>query len=842
MKLSCSSSTLALVAALLTLAVDVQAAGAATRTIPRTVPTWADLADEDIRGFWQSIIVLDDGGIAVAKTLTEVTNSYPWAVSSDYDKLARTDASGGGKWVRQWDGPVNVMWLGASGVDDGGVTDDTEELDAAIAVAEAVGCSVYLPTGTYEVTTSASTHSNLKLIGDGDASVIELQYTGSSNSQYLWLLSSLTNVAFSDMKFVGGFSILHSDDDLSQDMERIELNNVWFSNIHDGLLYTAKGILDPSAYSVNEFIARGIHADADLSFQAATGQDLFSFNGIPTKRVLLEDFYCNNIGNVLKIDTHGTWDGTTSGTYAITIRNGIVENVVQSASRGNVRAFYVGGETSMDNVRFQNSLVTDTGINDGSLLSGGTGYTANDVLTVSGGTPDTAAQIRVDTVSAGVIQTFTVVTAGDYEGVLPSNPVSVTGGTGNDDATFLLEWGPASSMYHTAVYDNNNTTTIQNCTFQDWAPCYRSETISFKTGAVGGGHSVVRNCHFEETNGFSTGTVHIQGNDISLENCTWVDWNGGRSFSTIGRDLIVTSAGESPVGKISITDCRFQDVYCDKILGATANIFTGVINFERNRVFLSNSGKYGISLTTTAAGLARIANNYVDGDFAYFLSAGTGAKIVYITGNYVDGRLMYCSDDDGVYYIDNNSVTGSPSISFNGDPPRAIFGRNNFSYNVAGDFLSADGSTVTNLDRDGIDGDPVLYLGGETSASVPLPGSIYWNSVDSSVGINANGRWRYVEPLKTVASVALSGSVWLTPGTDNSVQVVTSAGSTPEFLLSATNAVAGTVWRVVNQDGANTLDVDNTDGSTLIKTIGTSSWAEFRWTGSTYVLVGYGGL
>ena len=67
------------------------------------------------------------------------------------------------------------------------------------------------------------------------------------------------------------------------------------------------------------------------------------------------------------------------------------------------------------------------------VVSGGTGYTAGDVLTVVGGT-GTAATITVNTVSGGVITAASYTTAGTYS-ALPSMPFSVSGGTGNG-ATF----------------------------------------------------------------------------------------------------------------------------------------------------------------------------------------------------------------------------------------------------------------------------------------------------------------------------------------------------------------------------------------------------------------------
>jgi lysophospholipase L1-like esterase len=72
-------------------------------------------------------------------------------------------------------------------------------------------------------------------------------------------------------------------------------------------------------------------------------------------------------------------------------------------------------------------------------VAGGSGYALNDVLTVSGGTSTTAAQIRVTGVSAGAVTSVQVVNKGVYT-VAPSNPVSVTGGTGTG-ATFNLIWG-----------------------------------------------------------------------------------------------------------------------------------------------------------------------------------------------------------------------------------------------------------------------------------------------------------------------------------------------------------------------------------------------------------------
>jgi len=71
------------------------------------------------------------------------------------------------------------------------------------------------------------------------------------------------------------------------------------------------------------------------------------------------------------------------------------------------------------------------------VVGGGTSYTNGDVLTVVGGTLNTvAATLNVTGVSGGVITSVSVNNAGNYRR-FPTNPVSVTGGTGTG-ATFNL--------------------------------------------------------------------------------------------------------------------------------------------------------------------------------------------------------------------------------------------------------------------------------------------------------------------------------------------------------------------------------------------------------------------
>ena len=79
------------------------------------------------------------------------------------------------------------------------------------------------------------------------------------------------------------------------------------------------------------------------------------------------------------------------------------------------------------------------------ITNGGTGYSVSDVLTVVGGTFTTAAQYTVSSVSSGVITGLTATNQGNYT-VLPTNPVSVTGGTGSGASFTITNWGIGSTF------------------------------------------------------------------------------------------------------------------------------------------------------------------------------------------------------------------------------------------------------------------------------------------------------------------------------------------------------------------------------------------------------------
>jgi hypothetical protein len=89
-----------------------------------------------------------------------------------------------------------------------------------------------------------------------------------------------------------------------------------------------------------------------------------------------------------------------------------------------------GGVTATGTTAISNSVATAT------ITNGGTGYTVGNVLTFVGGTFTVASQITVTSVSSGVITGISTTIGGIYT-VPPTNPISVTGGSGSG-ATFTL--------------------------------------------------------------------------------------------------------------------------------------------------------------------------------------------------------------------------------------------------------------------------------------------------------------------------------------------------------------------------------------------------------------------
>jgi hypothetical protein len=94
-----------------------------------------------------------------------------------------------------------------------------------------------------------------------------------------------------------------------------------------------------------------------------------------------------------------------------------------------------------------------------SVVSGGTGYTVNDILTFTGGTFTSAGQIRVTAVSGGVITAWSIQGDGGSYTALATLPAGVTGGTGTG-ATFNIFWGVKAATVAAGGQDYDDTSVL----------------------------------------------------------------------------------------------------------------------------------------------------------------------------------------------------------------------------------------------------------------------------------------------------------------------------------------------------------------------------------------------
>ena len=151
----------------------------------------------------------------------------------------------------------------------------------------------------------------------------------------------------------------------------------------------------------------------------------------------------------LAVQTKGTGAiDLAAGSGGVNISNGGTVTAITGTNIGSSYTSFpsvvISAPTTAGGVQATASVAGMISNNPVTIVSGGTGYTVGDTLTVIGGTSISgAATLTVNSVSAGVI---TVVFNLNFAGytVLPTNPVSVTGGTGTG-ATFNLTYSLRSA-------------------------------------------------------------------------------------------------------------------------------------------------------------------------------------------------------------------------------------------------------------------------------------------------------------------------------------------------------------------------------------------------------------
>jgi len=155
----------------------------------------------------------------------------------------------------------------------------------------------------------------------------------------------------------------------------------------------------------------------------------------------------------LVLDTKGTGAiDLAAGSSGVNISNGgTVTSITKTVSGSGYTSFpsiAISAPTTAGGVQATASVTDMSALGTAVVVSGGTGYTNGDILTPSGGTGGASTRITVSAVSGGVITAASISANSPYT-ALPTNPVSVTGGTGSG-ATFNLNYAVTTVTLGTA--------------------------------------------------------------------------------------------------------------------------------------------------------------------------------------------------------------------------------------------------------------------------------------------------------------------------------------------------------------------------------------------------------
>lgn len=156
------------------------------------------------------------------------------------------------------------------------------------------------------------------------------------------------------------------------------------------------------------------------------------------------------------------------------------------------------------------------------IVSGGSGYTAADILTVSGGTLSPgglASQFKVIAVSSGVITEARMERAGSYS-TPPTGTLSVTGGTGGS-ATFTAT-ARGGAIWTLTASAANQTLNLYGCSLSEMRSAALAST------------SVVRGCTFSNFG-------NITANGALFDGCTFRDLAVSAPISATYAIVVATS-------------------------------------------------------------------------------------------------------------------------------------------------------------------------------------------------------------------------------------------------------------------------------------------------------------
>lgn len=325
---------------------------------------------------------------------------------------------------------TNVKALGVGAVGNG-VTDDT----AAFQIAADIGGAIYVPQGTY-ILTSVSMTKPCVWFGDGDLSILKRKANTDTSSPSVSTATMMKLAAHNIV--VRLFDILLDGNEANQtgyelygylvrfsglagsSTSRLSLNidNVTFKDATQACIAGDGDTATEGFEELNVTNCRFVNGRYGLP----SGSPLtVSSSGYgPDYIVLTDKVYANILNNSFVFTNtlaNGTFSRTavritfsTNTTNADGCRANIQGNYFYGCGRGERGTAYTVTGGTGTNAKFSVETLSGSGIATALLTEAGSGYTAADVLTLSGGAGGT---VTVSTINSyGGVATFTVSAAG----------------------------------------------------------------------------------------------------------------------------------------------------------------------------------------------------------------------------------------------------------------------------------------------------------------------------------------------------------------------------------------------------------------------------------------------
>ena len=329
------------------------------------------------------------------------------------------------------------------------------------------------------------------------------------------------------------------------------------------------------------------------------------------------------------------------------------------------------------------------------LSDGGTGYTLSDVLTVdegSGNDNGTPMQITVTSVAGGVIDGFSITDPGDYS-TYPSNPLTVTGGTGSG-AQFTLgyvSWTLHEDTQQGVNYyrnaDSASTTLASNIDIDNYIIPVDDVTVLYTSAPswddpayVWIGTELVQYTEVDTTANLLKGCqrsyrgTHKQSHNsgvkifsaeddqlITTPEVMWTDALTTADYSGTAGQWRFIGIGSDGLSSIHFSDTSDNSFNANVTVGESLVVTDSEIGYQYLIKDIIDTGELGI-VTITAPGTGYQVGETIDIDSVATAGTGVAAEVGAVD---VDGGILYVRitnrgsgyTDVGAVAVTNSEIT-----------------------------------------------------------------------------------------------------------------------------------------------------------------------------------------